>query len=364
MRVYFRPSESNSNKYIKNIVQGLEKKGVTIANKGFSSNSLARIKCTMSQDVKVFHFNWVLKRATGKEIDSYIQTYKLITWLKILQKIDRKIIWTMHNKVPHKFDNTSLVYKFREFMIRNSDRIIIHCTESKEILKQYLSVEDFEHKVRYIPHGHYIDNYQKTDDDFRKEFNIAKDDFVFQFLGQIQPYKNIDLLIKVFNDLKLKKSKLLICGRPANDNLKQKLKKLTNKNNNIIFIPKFIPNNQIVKCLNTGDVSVLPYNKQSVLNSGSIYLALSYKQPVITSQIGTVKDMEGRDFIFSYNYETRDEHYNNLKHKMKDCYNLAKDNKDNFSKLGIEAYDYLQQNNSWDNIIKNLYNIYEKCFER
>ena len=72
-------------------------------------------------------------------------------------------------------------------------------------------------------------------DKIRKKYNIDNQESVFLYVGRISPHKSIDLLIKAFklSQDKLKKSKLIIVGKPTFIEYMRKLKLLANKD--VIF---------------------------------------------------------------------------------------------------------------------------------
>lgn len=132
-------------------------------------------------------------------------------------------------------------------------------------------------------------------------YAIEESDLVFLSLGLIKEYKNIDVLIEAFNNIDyIANIKLLIVGKPDNDQLKREILNKVSNNDDIIIDFKFIPDQDIVKYLNTCDCMVTPYSLSSSLNSGVIYLSLSYKKPVISSAIGTVEDLKDKNYIFQY----------------------------------------------------------------
>ena len=58
--------------------------------------------------------------------------------------------------------------------------------------------------------------------------------------------------------------------------------------------------------LKCADVLVAPYNKESSLNSGTLWMAMSYKKSMILPRIGCVKDIPNyNDLLYVYNYENK-----------------------------------------------------------
>ncbi|GAB6137371.1 glycosyltransferase family 4 protein [Halanaerobaculum tunisiense] len=364
MKIFFYPSSSKYNKYIKNLLNHCENRSIDIVNKDKNNDFISMILWgsiyALIKKTKIFHFNWILDFGSELTLKSYIKSFIFIFWIKFLKIFNCQLVWTMHNKIPHDTKNKKLVLYLRKFLINNFDRIIIHCESTKNILKDIINENIIDKKVRYIPHGNYIDSYCKTNVNKREEFGIDKNEFVFLFIGMIRSYKNVDLLINVFEDLDLDNAKLLIAGNIENKDLKETIFKLTKDNEKIIFSPGFIPEEKITSYLNTAEVLVLPYDKTSVLNSGTVYMSFSYKLPVIVPNIGSVKDIGDKKFIFDYCYNNKKQHYFALRKKIHNCYNEFKNNKKTLENYGLNAFEYVKKNNDWGQITRKLKKSYEE----
>jgi glycosyltransferase involved in cell wall biosynthesis len=267
-----------------------------------------------------------------------------------------KFVWTLHNKKPHDLKNSKLAEEFRNFLLKECDRIVIHSINSKEFLKKIMGKE-IENKIFYIPHGNYIKNYNIAVSNLRDKYNLMKSDFVFLYFGIIRPYKNLSVLIEVFKQLKLKRAKLLICGNPLNGKIENEIKSLC-KDKNIILDMRFIKEQEVNRLFKTSDVVVLPYDKTSVLNSGTVLLSYSLKTPVIIPEIASIKSIKSNSFIFSYDYKNSNEHYRNLKKILRQTYKRYYSNRENLKIKGEKGYKFVKENNNWEIIEKRIGKLY------
>lgn len=354
MEVFFYPIENSNNKYINNIKTNLESRDITLTGEANGLSIGLMFKTLFNKEVEIFHFNWILNIAQKPGKNVYIKTFIVVIWLKLLKVFNKKIVWTMHNVLPHDGTHHRLALWFRKQIVKLSDRIIIHSWESKDILeKEY---PDLNLEIMYIPHGNYINSYPPSTENLRGKYNIDKNTFVYLFTGQISHYKNVNILIEAFKEVELFNSVLLILGWVPNKELKKRLLKEIGTSAKIIFEDMFIPDKDIVKVLNTADILVFPYDKYSFLNSGSMYLSFSYKKTVIIPDVGCVKDIE-KDFLFKYNYHDRTGHKQILKKKLNEAYNKLND-REIQNKYGKEAYEYVVENHSWDDVAEKLAKIY------
>jgi len=267
----------------------------------------------------------------------------------------------LHNKYPHETVNKKIVENFRRFLTYESDLIFIHCMESLKILKKIDS--SIENKVKYIPMVNYIDVYDKSEES-KEYFENKGEKFVLLFFGLIRKYKNVNLLIDVFNKFNYSDLFLLLGGHVADKNLKEYLNLISVNNPNIKLIDKFIEDNEVSNFMKNGDVMVLPFNKKSALNSSSMYLGLSYNLPVIISEIGSAIDLKEKEFVISYNYRDENEHKKILTQKIEKCYSIYKRDKDYFKKIGAKGREFIRKENSLDFIVKEMKSSYSGLLSR
>ena len=121
-----------------------------------------------------------------------------------------------------------------------------------------------------------------------------KNNFVFGYIGTLSPIEGLDLLIKAFNNLKIK-NKLLIFG----DGIElEKLKKLANGNNNIEFKGK-VSSDEISKAYDQVDVIINPRIKSYLTDTVTPLKpleAMAYKKLVLVSDVGGMKELVKNEF--------------------------------------------------------------------
>ena len=119
----------------------------------------------------------------------------------------------------------------------------------------------------------------------RKKIKISHS-HVILFFGLIRAYKGLDILLKSIKNIFLENNNimLLIVGECYEN--KKKYKKLireTGFQNRIIWIDKFVTDDDVSIYFSASDVVVLPYKNAS--QSGVVPLAYHYEKPVICSDI-------------------------------------------------------------------------------
>ncbi len=343
-RVIVYPSiEKSTNFYIRNLYKTI-KKDYNVVGYNEIKEKIGKLKGD------IYHFNWIESINQKKD---YLKKKILIILLKLLNK---KIIWTVHNNMPHEIKDQKQTIDFMKFMAKKADRVHVLCKETvnSEYLKKY------REKIVYIPHGDYIGNYAKSRVDIHERYKIDKEKKIILFIGQVRKYKNIELLIKVFKNSYIENNNcvLLICGNCNDEEYKKELQEISTPN--VFFDFKFIKDEEMESYLRNSEIIVAPYNKQSSLNSGTLWMAMSYKKTMMLPLIGCVKDIRNYDdFLYVYDYNNQDDHYQKLLNCMRKLNSDMKNNEKNLLEKGNLAYKYILNSQSWKKQSKDWINLYK-----
>lgn len=301
---------------------------------------------------RIFNFNWFEKAENRR---TYLAKLALLRMLKLFGK---KIVYTLHNKRPHNTDANDYSTKLMIRMCEASDAIVGLCRDTFSVVED-LSPESKE-KVRIIPHPNYVYNYNALPcQDYRKKYGFEEDSVVFLFLGFISPYKNVETLIETIKQIQNGKIKLLIAGRPCDEAYRAKLLSLAGKDNNIVFDFRYIPDEEIASFYNTADIVVMPYQKTSSLNSGAVYLSFSLGKTVICPDIGTIKDLKSKSFVYDYTYETDSEHSRHLREAILQAIEDFDKDPELVKEKGQEALAYVTEHHSDQLIEKQYLELYD-----
>nr|WP_304358185.1 glycosyltransferase [Clostridium paraputrificum] len=360
INLYLCPADSDNSEYIKNTIKELKRHKVNLIHKKGQEgikNILCGIVAAMKYDNIIFHFNFI-ENATKKDtFSSRMKSILYLVWIDLLKLFGAKLCWTMHNRYPHDCENIELSNKFYKRIIKRMDNIFIHCHKSRSILVNEYSYPD--EKITYIPHGNFIREIKKIGHKNKliKKYGINKNELVILHFGTVLKYKNVPILINSFNKANLKNAKLLIAGK-IKDGLEDIINEKVKGNKNIILLNEFVSEEDIDELYAVSDIAVIPYEKDSMLNSGVLIMAFSQSLPAIVSEFGVVKDLRGKEFIFSYNYENPIEHEEKLIEQLKKAYEVYVNNK--ISVIGNKAYEYAEKDLNWNDIGDTLVESYLK----
>jgi glycosyltransferase involved in cell wall biosynthesis len=207
-----------------------------------------------------------------------------------------KIFLTMHNVYPHLLSEEKWnCYKNRFLLIDSYiDGYIVHLFNSKnELINKYGIRQD---KIFVAYHGIY-----KPDDlELEKGIDNRRDYKKIILFGMQDRYKGADLLIKsllLLPSSYLNKLRVKIVGRA--DPVYYDECKVEAAHLNVEWENSYVPSRELYQSIGESDLILLPY--RNITQSGVLLLALSYRIPILTSDLPSFKEtLEGYpdDYFF------------------------------------------------------------------
>ena len=197
-----------------------------------------------------------------------------------------KIIMVCDNIKPHES------FPFSNFLIKKITRLVDGFIVQSSIVESELKT--FINNPKYLKRFHPIyDNYPEKLDlkKARSKIKISHSKVIL-FFGLVRAYKGLDILLKSIKNI-FKKNKdimLLIVGESYED--ENKYKKLILESgfqDRVIWINKFVSDNDVSLYFSAADLVVLPYKSAS--QSGVVPLAYNYEKPVVTSDLKSLSEV-------------------------------------------------------------------------
>jgi beta-1,4-mannosyltransferase len=221
---------------------------------------------------QVFIFHWL------ESISKKKQAFALFVGFVFLRLLNKKIIWVLHNKRPHKEDS-----HLGEFCMgvaaRFSNYIVCHSKEGFLFVKDTYG-ERIAKKVSYIPHPVYHTQIHKSEE--------YKWDIIVW--GNILPYKNILEFVKFIKKTsEMHNLNILICGNCKDEEYAKEIE--NNLTSNITFIKGFIKEEELKKYICQSKAILFTYKLDSVLSSGSLIYSLNFNKLIIGPDGGAFKDL-------------------------------------------------------------------------
>ncbi len=288
------------NSYQRLMYAGLEANGIKILS---TPPAFAMIR--LVRRVDWLHLNWPDRIYDSKIAQKREKKYeKFINVLSSLKCRGVKIIWTMHNEVPHDTADIAFHEMVSREIAKLSDIIHVHFPEACTLLTEKYDVRP--EKIHLMPHGVYEDCYGEKlpKAEARKQLGLPEDGLIILNLGNLKWYKGIDKAIEAFNESHDSSLYLLIAGKPTDNKMKNFLRASCEKQPRIILKQGKIRDKHISLFLSAADVFIFPTSR--FFTSGSVLLALTYNLPVIGIPKNHLKLFEGKSYFIPWAPDNQD----------------------------------------------------------
>ena len=353
MRIAFYPEvqlhTSKRNIYTEKIQEILSEIGKIIPAENLIKNPINLFK------TDILYLNWFENIFFNKNslILSKMECFIKLLFLRICKLFHIKIIVSFHNKVPHSFKKNSEIYEkvFKKFFIKYlniADAIVVLNHYSIDYLVNEFNCK--KNKIYYIPHGNYINLY--------KDYELIKNNSVINvgYVGRIDKYKHVLELVRSFGKINTNKLHLIIEGAVNDPEYKRKITEAMPVNSFYKFDD--IEDDELIKKLKQLDVIILPYDSNEALNSGLVYLAMSYKIVVASTEIGCVKDLPD-NLYFKINCKDVN-NSNLLEESLLNCLLNILNQSSGIQTMKNQAYDYVSNYHDWMLVKERLHQMLEE----
>jgi beta-1,4-mannosyltransferase len=271
------------NPYLQSLSESLEARGVHVDDFSFTR--------AFRQRYDVLHIHWPdLHLHARSSLRAMVKHARLALLFALLRWRKTRIVWTVHNLKPHERHPPLGEWLFPRWFPRLCTHVIALTQSGLDAaLTMYPALC---HKpAAVIPHGHYRDAYRSALPRSRcRELLQLDQHFTFLFFGNIRPYKNVPLLIEAFRKLPQQDVRLVIAGQPGPMMQTGELEQIAADDPRIRLFLEFIPEDQVPLYIGAADVVVLPF--QNILNSGSVFLALSFNRAVVAPNLGALPEIQ------------------------------------------------------------------------
>jgi len=221
-----------------------------------------------------------------------------------------KLVWTIHNKMPHDRKYYRLNFILRKWMARKADMLHVHCENIIEELSDFYNVP--RKKFVVVPHPAFparlIPRAAAAEAlNIRFNLKLKSSNKIFLSFGNISDYKGLPELASCFCKLDNNK-KLIIAGPVKKGHMNQykKLKEIQTQSGNIHIIPRFISEKCVAEFFNAADYAV--FNYKEILTSGSVELARSYRKKIIIPPKGCLKELKNHSNVTTFDSKEELEH--------------------------------------------------------
>lgn len=252
----------------------------------------------------ICHFHW-LGGITAQSVDEHGAQKRVDAFeglIQDLKKQGRKIVWTVHNVLPHDAKWPQQDLQIRKLMIREADAIHIMTAGTGKLLKEHCELP--EEKVFLVRHPAYTHFYPDTITRYeaRAQLGVPENALAFLTFGAIRRYKGYEKLIEAFERMPRVEGRrepfLIIAGGSDDDTLSRDILAWASARRDVLAVVKSIQSGDVQLYYRAADVAICPYN--ATLNSGAAMLAVTFGKPVIGPGVGGFLDNVGSTCAWLY----------------------------------------------------------------
>lgn len=263
---------------------------------------------------------------------------------------------SQHNRMQHDAVHLRLSQMMYRRVYKCSKYIIVFSEEAKKDLRRYLCQEDIDSKVQYIPPVNYIGVYKKQCHKWISELE-SEECMTILMLGSLNhSYKNLDMVIRIAKELSSYSIKFILAGK-VESNQKDLVKKSIKDYQNIIGVFRFVEDDEIVQLIEISDLLIMPYDIESMSNSGTARLAFSYGRTIICPRIPSLERIP-QEIIFSYSYSDKSDHYRKVKKCILNAFDIYKDDKKELKYYGEKLQEIMRKENSPELVSEKYHELF------
>lgn len=258
------------NPYHKLIYASLD--GKYEARKGSIDDAVQSLR---RKESRLLHVHWEENplRKCVSSAEARLVRQRMSASLREFKKGGGKIVWTLHNRLPHELEFTEELLELRQALAEHADRIVVHNTEAIAALSDQVNVP-FS-KFYLLPHPSYSGIYPLAPASARRR----RGDILF--FGLLREYKGLDSVIEAIeSSAEIKKGFMLRVRGDVlpNDPYAEKVESFGKLTGVDLKIGR-VENEDVHKLFATCSAVVLPYER--FLTSGVALLALTFGTPII-----------------------------------------------------------------------------------
>lgn len=248
-----------------------------------------------NENIDIIHLDWLygffmFRRFSSITILNTIITVGRAVWfcvdLLIIKLLGVQLVWTVHNKYHHERYYLRTERVLNVVVANLVNRLTVKCETAKQTISDIYRVRD-DSKIAVIPDGNYMDAYpDELEEEEARSWLDVEEDFIYLYFGKIRPYKGVGKLLRAFQSIDDPEAALWIVGNPQTEKIETNIHSLAEQDDRVRTRLEYIPDDEIQYYMNAANVLVFPY--RDILNSGSVYLGLSFGKPIIAPKMGCI----------------------------------------------------------------------------
>jgi len=233
----------------------------------------------------LIHVQWIPLVAEGVPFELW--------FLKLAQRRGVKIVYTVHNLLPH--DSEPGVRETFARIYRMMDGLICHTRETKDRLIAEFGLDGS--KIRIIPHGPLFYDYTPVGQpEAKRRIGLQPENCIVLYQGLVRPYKGIDFLLDAWKKVQAEQpdARLVIAGRGEDRHMEfVKARVATDGVQGSVQLDlRYITSQELPIYYQAADIAIYPHRE--ITQSGALMTGIAFGKPIVaTSLPGFREALEG-----------------------------------------------------------------------
>lgn len=234
---------------------------------------------------RVLHIHWLYRVTAGStsEAEARAKAEQFVEQVEAIKARGVRLVWTVHNLLPHETDFPDAELELRRFMMRSADVVHLMAADQERLLAGAYGVA--ANQVVVAPHPSYLGTYPDWVDRTGARVHLGIPDHlrVLVTVGQIRPYKGYREFLRVLDQVHRRDPNLrwLVAGSIRDEAGWREFTTAAATHPAVLCYPSFVPPEEVQFFLRAADAAVFPYVRS--LNSGAVALAASFGLPAYVS---------------------------------------------------------------------------------
>jgi glycosyltransferase involved in cell wall biosynthesis len=244
---------------------------------------------TSRPDIVHLHWPELLFLSTHRPWQARARIMAFSRLIRRARRQGTRLVWTVHNDGAHEERSTPGARAALDRMLaRQVDAVFSLSAAGDQAARARLGDAVPVFRTR---HGDYRDAYafRSDRDAARAELGVEPNARLVVAVGQVRPYKNLDVLADVARRSLDPDLRVAIAGAPDGEATTDAVERAAAGDPRIRLDLAHLDDHRLATWLAAADLVTLPYRR--ILNSGSALLALSAHRPVLVPAIGAMPEL-------------------------------------------------------------------------
>jgi len=225
--------------------------------------------------------------------------YEIARTLMKLKRSGIRLVWTMHNLLPHDADerNRAAYRQLYQCFAGCADAVVHHSEcGMRSVMENHVFTPSCRHKV--IRFGYFEDELpeEETREEARRALGIRPDATVFLAVGKLDPRKNLEFLSRALREAADPKLTLVIAGSGSADYLRRIRAVFGGAGD--VRLAGACTQEELSRYARASDSLVFPPAREEPLTSGAPHLSQGFLLPQVTTASPYTVEVLGNNALY------------------------------------------------------------------